>query len=189
MSNQLLFLLHQKQNDIETETDQKAQRTSFRTQQSQSRSQYSKGSRKVPPPKAPKNQPYISPFVKKANEIANQRAQVALRKLKRNIPQNHDDNKPDVDFHLTSEYFDPHLKRKEIFKIEPRNKVVNNDEKRRVKEASSFKKQISTDMTRRTYGVSFAFLRAGRFALTSIRTLLSAPRVYHNLLFRVTILM
>lgn len=152
MSNQLLFLLHQRQQELDNEqeiSNQPLIRTSNTTTKNPLRSLNT--SMKKAPPRISKQQPYVSPFVKKANEVAQQRAQLALRKLKTRSSQGIEGVKPDMDFKLTSEYFDPKLRKQEIFKIEPRMKSRKEEE---MNNPVALPMKKPTDMTRRTYGVS-----------------------------------
>ena len=144
-SNQLLFLLNQRQREVDKMEEPSREWTNVSNVKHH---QSSNVSMKRTVPKALKQQPYVSPFVKKANEIAKQRAQLALRKIK--TASYREQNKPEMDLKLTSEYFDPKLRKQEIFKIEPRIKSKK-EEMNPV--TLPLKKLSSTDMTRRTVGV------------------------------------
>jgi hypothetical protein len=91
-------------------------------------------SRKLSKPSINKGAKYISPFVLKAEEIARTRSRDALAKLKQgktNLVGESNDWNMDT---RTSSLFDPQIKQREIFKIEPRKLSSKSaQEKRRSK--------------------------------------------------------
>jgi hypothetical protein len=65
---------------------------------------------------------YISPFIKKANEIAKARAKTAIGKIREHraiINENES-----MKFITTPGLFDPRIKKKEIFRLEPRHRQM-----------------------------------------------------------------
>ena len=151
MSEQLLFLLHQRQHEFDNVEQQSNQQLIPTNSKNPQRALNT--SMKRAPPRTSKQQPYVSPFVRKANEIAKQRAQLALRKLRSKSSRSDDGmNKPDMNFKVTSEYFDPKLRKQEIFKIEPKFKS-RKEEQEGISNALPLKNKASGEVTRRTYGV------------------------------------
>lgn len=97
--------------------------------------------------KAKRVQPYISPFILEARRKAEERARQA-KTSRSKVPSKNDwDNN-----NHTPGYFDPHLKKQEIFKISPRNqRKEQENQQSRVSPEQSPKR---SKLTMKTNGVS-----------------------------------
>lgn len=149
MENQLLFQLHERQADL----DRLNTSSSTAGRSTGTRRTITNNNRRDSFQQNPKaGLAYVSPFIKKANEIAKARSKTAVQKLRLNRAMSTPpDTKVDMQFASKPGLFDPTMHKQEIFKLEPKNKPVAAPS---TAAPTGLKKLYSTAMTKRTFGVS-----------------------------------
>lgn len=165
-SNQLLFLLNKRQSEIEEglqtthESAYIAQRRdpsksapSRRTSIGIVKRQVATSSQAQRHRAAKAPIDYVSPFIRKANELAKERSKEAIKKIRSNRAVSGNEF---MEFRVSSELFDPSIKKQEIFKLEPRNRPPMSAQASASAPALSSHKRYSTSMTKRTQGVLYS---------------------------------